>query len=189
MSAKEKAPRPGKGNEADDITVEKYTRKSDAFHWWPHYFAEHYLSTVHLSGDAHSALMRLMCVYAMRRAPLPNNDTELSRIAGQTAAQWRASRPLVEPFFDIVDDQWRHPELDALIARAADISAKRAEAARARKASAQQVQSKCSANAEQMQSKRRHNQNQNQIPTSSRSPNAPTDTDRDLAKVASGGAA
>jgi len=107
-------------------------RKSDGFHWFPFYFAEHYTTTSHLSADAHSAYVRLLCVYGIRQGPFPDNDSQLAKIAGISSRKWSRIRPDVSALFqvDVVKKEWRHTELDAAIARAKDLSAKRADAGR-----------------------------------------------------------
>jgi len=104
--------------------------------WMPLYVADYRHDTAHLSAAEHGAYLLLIMHY-WTAGRLPDDDRQLARIASMTAAEWRRARPVVQALFH---DGWRHKRIDAELARAADISSKRA-------ASAKQRHSNSSANA------------------------------------------
>lgn len=107
----------------------------------PLYVADYLADTSHLNAAEHGAYLLLIMHY-WQKGGLPNDEQLLCRIARMQPDEWARSRSIIAEFFD---ESWRHHRIDAELAKAEDISSKRAEAARQRK-------SKSSPNAEQEQS-------------------------------------
>lgn len=107
--------------------------------WMPLYVADYRADTAHLNAAQHGAYLLLIMHY-WQTGSLPIDEGALSRIACMTPAEWKRNRAPVAAFFN---DNWIHKRIDAELARAADISSKRA-------ASAKQRHSKSDANAEQL---------------------------------------
>ena len=72
------------------------------------FFTDAYLAdTIHLSTEEHGAyLLLLMSAWRTRGCYLPDDDKMLARITRTTAARWRKLRPVMQGFFDIVEDRW-----------------------------------------------------------------------------------
>ena len=69
--------------------------------------------TRHLSPLGRDGYLHLKIEY-WSRGCLPDDDTQLARIAGMTMAQWRRERPAIEKLFL---PGWRHERLDAELVR------------------------------------------------------------------------
>lgn len=68
--------------------------------WYPWYFTLYEQDTMHLSPYQDGCYRRLIDHYMKTRAPLPDNDSALARIVGDSEANWVAmASPLVRPFF------------------------------------------------------------------------------------------
>lgn len=107
--------------------------------WMPLYVADYLRDTRRLTAAEHGAYLLLIMEY-WTSGKLPIDDRQLSRIACMTPAEWRRSRPNVQPFFT---DKWTHKRIDAELAKSAEISSKRS-------ASAKLKHSNRNANAEQL---------------------------------------
>lgn len=107
--------------------------------WMPWYVADFVADTLHLSAAQTGSYMLLIGHY-WQHGELPGDDAALARVARMTPAEWRKAKPAIAAFFH---DGWHHKRIDAELARASDISSKRA-------ASAKQKHSNSSANAEQL---------------------------------------
>ncbi len=107
--------------------------------WMPLYVADYLRDTRRLTAAEHGAYLLLIMEY-WTAGELPDDDRQLSRIACMTSAEWRRTRPNVQPFFT---DGWKHKRIDAELAKSAEISSKRS-------ASAKLKHSNRSANAEQL---------------------------------------
>jgi uncharacterized protein YdaU (DUF1376 family) len=107
--------------------------------WMPLYVADYRADTAHLSAAQHGAYLLLIMHY-WTTGGLPKDDAAMARIACMSPAEWKRAYPVIYPFFE---GDWTHKRIDAELARAADISRKRA-------ASAKQRHSKCDAIAEQL---------------------------------------
>ena len=104
--------------------------------------------TRHLSPIERDGYLHLKIEY-WSRGSLPDDDAQLSRIAGMTMAQWRRAKPAIEKLFL---PSWRHERLDAELVRVEQISAantkKARQAARTRWGSdASSIQQACSEHA------------------------------------------
>src|SRR6185312_11482843 len=58
---------------------------------------------------------------------LPTDDRELARIIGMSPGEWKKAKPRVQPFFS---SDWRHGRIDKELAKSAELSSKRAAAAK-----------------------------------------------------------
>jgi uncharacterized protein YdaU (DUF1376 family) len=58
---------------------------------------------------------------------LPTDDRELARIIGMSPGEWKKAKPRVQPFFT---PDWKHGRIDKELARSAELSSKRAAAAK-----------------------------------------------------------
>lgn len=127
--------------------------------WTTFYWRDYLGDTGHLTLQEHGAYLLLMAHYYSTGRPLPANAEQLHRICRAFAVQEQcAVDSVLQKFFALDGDVWRHARIDAEMCKAIEISEKRAFAARkAHKsrnsgANAEQLQSKCNANAMQMQS-------------------------------------
>ncbi|QVN18964.1 YdaU family protein [Burkholderia pyrrocinia] len=68
----------------------------------------------HLPPLKHGLLVRLMDVYMVREGPIPN-DRAADLVGARTRAERRATREVLEEFFERVDDAWQHAGCDAEI--------------------------------------------------------------------------
>ncbi|MBN66665.1 MAG: hypothetical protein CMM94_03755 [Rickettsiales bacterium] len=94
----------------------------------PFYTDAYLADTHHLSTEAHGAYL-LMLLYSWRHngIPLPDDDTQLARIARLTPRKWHSMRPLLRPFYTLEDGHWHQAKL----ARTwAEVMAKREAASR-----------------------------------------------------------
>jgi uncharacterized protein YdaU (DUF1376 family) len=67
--------------------------------WYPFYPALYRAATMHLSLVEDGAYRRLIDHYFETRAPLPDDDVALARIAGCGVQEWAAIAPKIRPFF------------------------------------------------------------------------------------------
>jgi uncharacterized protein YdaU (DUF1376 family) len=110
-----------------------YSKESSAVntamnnHWMPIYIGDYHRKTRHLTAEQHGGYLLLLMEY-WSRGSLPDDDAQLARMAGMTGARWHRNRATLQALFV---DGWKHPQLDALMNRAAEMSAK--YSARARK--------------------------------------------------------
>src|SRR6185312_12745229 len=58
---------------------------------------------------------------------LPTDDRELARIIGMSPGEWKKAKPRVQPFFT---SDWKHGRIDKELAKSAELSSKRAAAAK-----------------------------------------------------------
>lgn len=92
--------------------------------WMPLYVADYLADTGHLSTAEHGAYMLLILHY-WQKGGLPNDDTQLARIARMSAKEWQASRPVIAAFFA---DNWRHTRVEDELAKADAIVAAKSDA-------------------------------------------------------------
>lgn len=90
---------------------------------------DHLADTLHLSAEEHGCYVRLMFSY-WRSGPPRDDDNVLARIVGMTPQEWCEVRPMVEPFFDVVNGQWLHWRLDEELEAAYDAINKASKAGR-----------------------------------------------------------
>lgn len=110
--------------------------------WMPLYIGDYQADTRHLSAVQHGGYLLLIMHY-WQRGGLPDDDSQLARIACMAPSEWRRHRPVIRSFFG---DGWRHARIEQEIAEAEEAYERRAKAGRAGgKARAERKQ--CSSNA------------------------------------------
>lgn len=72
---------------------------------------DHLADTMHLSAEEHGAYLRLLFSY-WRSGPPKDDDRVLARIVGMSGDEWAEVRPMVEPYFEVLHDQWMHWRTD-----------------------------------------------------------------------------
>jgi uncharacterized protein YdaU (DUF1376 family) len=87
----------------------------------PLYVADYHKDTRRLSTLQHGAYLLLIMDY-WANGSLPDDDALLAQIAGLSAKEWKASRPVLASLFM---DGWKHKRVEAELAKAAEISDKR----------------------------------------------------------------
>lgn len=96
--------------------------------WMPLYISDYLGDTMHLTTAQHGAYLLLLMGAWKRGASLPDNDEQLAQIARCDLKAWRAMRPVLEEFFDVVDGEWTQKRLASEFVRAGGIVSKRKEA-------------------------------------------------------------
>lgn len=91
----------------------------------PLYVADYKADTAHLGALEHGVYLLLIMHY-WQTGSLPDDDTQLARIASVSAAEWRRAKPVVEKFFA---PGWKHGRIDKELAKAQEISSKRSAVA------------------------------------------------------------
>lgn len=101
--------------------------------WMPLYIGDYLADTRRLTTTEHGAYL-LMLMEQWRRGWLPDDDTQLARIAGLRIEQWRRCAGTIRCFFDAgpLPGTLRQKRLHAEREKAQATSAKRAESARTR---------------------------------------------------------
>lgn len=97
----------------------------------PLHIGPYLADTMHLRTVEHGAYM-LLLIHYWTKGPLANDDRKLAGIARMAAKEWVEHGPTVREFFYVGDDGLLHQKrADAELAKAALISSKRSDAARA----------------------------------------------------------
>lgn len=136
----------------------------------PLYIADYLADTRRLTMAEHGAYMLLIMEY-WRNGGLPNDERRLARIVGATEEEWSAVRDNIAEFFT---DGWRHKRIDDELAKAGEVSERRAAAANKRWSCKSNANADASAYAKPMRS-----QSQSQI-LSSNEDNKRAATPRDI---------
>lgn len=98
-------------------------KRSDT--WMPLYWGDYVRDTGHLNNAAHGSYLMLIKHYWVTGKPLPDDDTQLWRIACcDSQAQWRKIKATVLAFFQLEDGQWHHHRVE----REIELAHKRTEA-------------------------------------------------------------
>jgi uncharacterized protein YdaU (DUF1376 family) len=90
--------------------------------WMPIYWGDYLRDTQHLTTLQHGAYLLLIAHY-WQHGSLPNSDRALAVICKFSKGQWQTQREAIAKLFL---PAWRHKRIDAELARAQDISNKRA---------------------------------------------------------------
>jgi len=98
--------------------------------WFPFYIGDYRAETQALTHEERGIYLDLICAYCHRQIPLPDDDTQLARLAGLSLRKWRKARVTIEPIFTIEHGAWTLPRLDAQISRSLEIREKRRKAGR-----------------------------------------------------------
>lgn len=81
--------------------------------WMPIYWGDYAKDTGHFSAAQHGAYLMLIKHYWVSRAPLPDDDNQLWRIAcADSIAHWRKLKAIIKPFFKVAKGVWRHSRID-----------------------------------------------------------------------------
>jgi uncharacterized protein YdaU (DUF1376 family) len=113
--------------------------------WSAFYWRDYVADTGHLTLAQHGAYLLLMAHYYITGRPIPVNAEQVHRICRCTTdADRHAAEQVLREFFSLEGDLYRHSRVDAELAKAVDISAKRRAAANVK-------HQKSSANAQQVQ--------------------------------------
>lgn len=90
--------------------------------WMPLYVGDYLANTQHLTTEQHGAYLLLIMHYWVNGG-LPTEAAQLMAIARLTPSKWFSNQMAIANFFD---GHWRHSRIDAELAKAKDISSKRA---------------------------------------------------------------
>ena len=104
--------------------------------WMPLDIGDYLADTMHLDRGQHGAYILLIMAYWRRGHALPDDDTHLMQIAKADKRDWKALKPVLEPFFKVGDGVWWHKRIEEELATAEAVmekNRKRTEAARAAK--------------------------------------------------------
>ena len=93
--------------------------------WFPLYVADYLADTAHLRAAQSGAYLHLIMHY-WQHGGLPDSDAQLAAIARMTPLEWRKTKPIIQPFFQMPG--WRHKRVEEEIAKAAQKYQARAEA-------------------------------------------------------------
>lgn len=96
--------------------------------WYPMYWKDFMADTAELSNDELGAYVRLLGHYYIKGEPLPDNDARLRRIAGMTKYKFENFREIFSRYFSKQGENFHHKRADKEIAKASDLSEKRAMA-------------------------------------------------------------
>lgn len=95
-----------------------------AFPYMPFFCADYMADTRHLSTEEHGAYLLLIIAYWQTGRPLPADDARLARLAGLSNERWTDVQRTLNPFFTVVDGEWRHGRIDAELEKARSKSEK-----------------------------------------------------------------
>lgn len=99
--------------------------------WMPIYWGDYAKDTGHLSAAQHGAYLMLIKHYWVTRSALPDDETQLWRIACcDSLAHWRKISGIVLAFFDRQGGLLGHKRIEAELAKSSDRRTKASEAAR-----------------------------------------------------------
>jgi len=108
--------------------------------WMPLFWGDYHRDTGHLNATQHGFYLLLIGHYWSTGKPLPDDDTQLWRIArADSASHWKRNRAIIAAFFEVISGWWRHRRIERELAdaqtRRASAKAKAEHAARTRWAS------------------------------------------------------
>lgn len=86
--------------------------------WMPFYVSDYLKDTMHLSTQEHGAYLLLIMHAWTRDGALPSDEARLTRIAGLTPKEWKASRDVILEFFTLADGAYRHARIDRELGKA-----------------------------------------------------------------------
>ena len=96
--------------------------------YMPLWIADYLADTQHLSRDEHGGYLLLLMAYWRKGEALPDDDRKLAAIANASPAEWRKLRPVLAEFFQVADGVWTQKRIEAELARAKAIRARKTEA-------------------------------------------------------------
>lgn len=80
--------------------------------WYPWNPGDYLRDTMHLTRDQHGGYQLLLHAYYGCGHPLKNDDDSLAAITKCTLDEWIGLRPVMEPFFIVLNGLWRHKRAD-----------------------------------------------------------------------------
>lgn len=86
--------------------------------YMPLYPGDYHRDTQHLTTLEHGAYFLLIMAYWSRGEPLPDTDRKLAGIAKLPMPEWQDIRSELAEFFTVEDGLWKHPRIDAELAKA-----------------------------------------------------------------------
>ena len=107
----------------------------------PLYIGDYLADTAHLNAAEHGAYLLLIMHY-WQKGSLPDDDCKLASIARAFPEQWSSMKATISEFFD---GGWKHPRIDAELAKSEAAYQRRAEAGR--KGGTAKSVKQCSSNA------------------------------------------
>jgi uncharacterized protein YdaU (DUF1376 family) len=93
----------------------------------PLYVADYLADTGHLSAAEHGAYLLLIMHY-WQHGGIPDDDAQIARIARMSPKEWAARRYTIADLFSC---GWQHKRIDAEMAKASEITARRSAAGKA----------------------------------------------------------
>jgi len=115
--------------------------------WMPVHIDDFLSRTQHLTTEEKGAYLMLLFNYWRNQEPLPDNDKQLSRIAGVSPDVWTEISEVIRPFFKASEGKLHQKRIDKEITKAVSISSKRQAAGKLggskSQANAKQELSKC----------------------------------------------
>jgi uncharacterized protein YdaU (DUF1376 family) len=82
--------------------------------WMPWYIADYLADTAHLRAAQSGAYLHLIMHY-WQRGGLPSDNVQLAAIARMSDAEWKKTRPIIEPFFQMPG--WKHKRVEEELAK------------------------------------------------------------------------
>jgi uncharacterized protein YdaU (DUF1376 family) len=94
----------------------------------PMFWGDYLRDTGHLSPAEHGAYLMLIAHQWTTAKPLPDDDAMLARIARMTAREWRSAKKVVEPLFDVRNNEWSQRRVAAELIKAKEAYERRSNA-------------------------------------------------------------
>jgi uncharacterized protein YdaU (DUF1376 family) len=104
------------------------SKNSNAF--MPLYVGDYLADTTMLTRDQHGAYLLLIMAYWRKRGPLPDRDESLAAAAKCSPKEWKAIRPILEPYFKVSNGVWAHTRIEEELTKADEKYAARVSASR-----------------------------------------------------------
>jgi len=92
------------------------------------FWGDYLRDTGHLSPAEHGAYLMLIAHQWTTAKPLPDDDAMLARIARMTAREWRSAKKVVEPLFDVRNNEWSQRRVAAELIKAKEAYERRSNA-------------------------------------------------------------
>lgn len=118
----------------------KKSQKPDV--WMPLFIGDYLADTMHLSATENGAYLLLLMAAWLRDGELPDDDSQLCRLARCSNKEWKIMRLTISAFFKVEDGKWVQSRLAHELSCAKDDMVKRSE--KAAKASKERWAKACS---------------------------------------------
>lgn len=99
-------------------------KRDKADTWMPFFVGDYLADTTHLSRDQHGGYLLLLFAMWKKGGRLPDDDAQLANVAKASPREWRALRPVMQPFFDVSGGYWIHKRVARELAGATERKAK-----------------------------------------------------------------